>query len=556
MQDLSVSQGGFHFGDKSRYTFVANPDESVHRHIEVDDDKYQGCLISPFTLMLKEHVILPGHVIDLDADELRSATGEQIDLRPRTFAVLRLLAENAGRLVTKGEIMAKVWDDVAVTEDSLVQCIGEIRKAISDDERRILRTVPRRGYLLVPSDQTELVAPAPHCPTVAVLPFRSLTGTKGATLAMGVASEIINELARNRDIRLIGRDSSFALGSQPAKAQALGEQLGARYLVEGTAQRSKDEVVADVQVVDARDGVVAWGDRFSAKAADIPHVQRLIATRIAASVRVSMHEIEKHSVLGRAPRDLDVYELTLRAMSEHRFTPEATRASRQDLEEAIRRDDNYALAWTQLAWVNLTDLWDQLTGEWHLSRIDEVIEQFSRAIELDPNLSKAYRGLGQAMILKGEPAQALTVSRRGFELGPSDPDSWLFLAVALFESGELTEATSTIEQALEMHPLRPSYYSYFHAIILWANEQYEEALEETEACLHRAPQLIEAEVYRALALVGLGRLEEAKAQLAQFRARPWHPLMPPHPPVLASRFLGDLRRAGWRPSLSSVRKVV
>ena len=129
--------------------------------------------------------------------------------------------------------------------------------------------------------------------------------------------------------------------------------------------------------------------------------------RIAASLRVSMREAEKQEVLGRAPRDLGVYELTLRGAGKHRFNAEATRAAREDLEEAIRLDPHYAPAWTQLAWINLTDLWTQLTGEWHLSQIDEVVDQFRRAIELDPNLAKAYSGLGQAMKTKGDLVQAL-----------------------------------------------------------------------------------------------------------------------------------------------------
>jgi len=198
----------------------------------------------------------------------------------------------------------------------------------------------------------------------------------------------------------------------------------------------------------------------------------------------------------------------------------------------------------------MLDLWIQLTGEWHSSRLDEVIEQFSRAIELDPNVSRAYRGLGQAMILKGDVAQALTVSRRGFELGPSEPDNLLFYGIALFESGELAEATKKIEQALALHPLRPSYYSYFYAIILWANERFEEALMQLET----VPGV---EVYRALALVGLGRVAEAKDQIAKYRARPSRPLlMPPHPPALARRFLRDSRIAGWRPSLAAQKKAV
>lgn len=501
----------------------------------------------------QEQITLPSHVIDLAADELRCTTGEQVELRPQSLAVLRLLAVNAGRLVQKNELMAEVWGDVIVTEDSLTQCIADIRKAIGDREHRILRTVPRRGYLLVPSNRAMSATRASGSPVIAVIPFTCSAGAKREALARGVASEIINELARNRELKIIGRESSFTLGKQAATAQELGERLGARYLVEGTAQRFKNMLRVDVQLVDARNAVIAWGDRFVTEAADIPQVQRLIANRIAASLRVSVRETERQAILGRAPQDLGVYELTL---CKHEFTREATQTVRESLEEAVRRDPNYAPAWSRLAWINLTDIWTQLTREWDLSRIDEVIGQFRRAIELDPNIAKSYAGLGQAMKTKGDLRQALTLSHRALELGPSDPDNFIFHALTLFELGDLSGATEMVERALECHPLRPSYYSYFHAMILWGNERFQEALDEADECIRRAPQLGGAHIYKTLALVGLGRTAEAKAALQEYLSLSVGPPTPPHPPELARRFLADLKSAGWKPSVAAQRAAV
>jgi TolB-like protein len=502
----------------------------------------------------QEQVRLPSHVIDLAADELRSAAGEQIELRPRSFAVLRLLAENAGRLVCKDEIIAKVWGDVIVTEDSLTQCVADIRKAIADEDHHVLRTVPRRGYLLAASEQqrtAELPGRVPDRPSLAVMPFRPIA-KKDATLAIGVASEIINELARNKDLRVVGRDSSFALGSEPALARDLGAQLGVRYLVEGTAQRSNHTLTVDVQLVDARDGSIAWGDRFTAKAKDIPQVQHAIAGKIAANLHSSMRETEKRAILARAPRDLDVFELTLRGIArKHLFTPEALRAGREDLEEALRRDPGYAPAWAYLGWLNLIDIWMQLTGERHPSHLNDVITQFNRAIELEPYLPTAYAALSQAVVMTGDLDQALTLARRSVELGPSDADNLLFLAVTLYERGELEEATQTIDQALDLHPLRPSYYSFFHAIILWANRRYHEALEEAESCLRKAPQFRGAEAWRAIILAGLGRIDEAKVQLQLYLSRPGCVIVPPRYPSFASRCLADLQAAGWRPTVAA-----
>lgn len=500
---------------------------------------------------------LPFHVVDLAAEELRTSCGQRVELRPRSYAVLRLLAENAGRLVAKDDIMERVWDDVAVTEDSLTQCIADIRKAIGDEERRVLRTVSRKGYMLVPTQRTAAkFGRAPDKPSLAVMPFLSIGGAD-ATFGVGVATEIIAELARNRDLRLVARDSSFALAQQSLMAQELGERLSARYLVEGSAERAGDELLVDVQLVDAPNGTIAWGDRFSALAQDIPRVRREIAAKIATSLLAGMRQAEKQAILERPPRDLEVFELTLRGIAlKHQFSPDATRAARADLEEAIRRDPNYAPAWAYLAWTNLIDMIVQLTGEWQFSRLGEVIGQFKRAIELDPGLPASYQGLSQALIFTGDIPQALSLARGAVELAPSDADGLIFLANALFESGELVEAMEAAHKAMELNPLPPPFYHVFSAMIFWGNERYQDALDEAEECLRKAPNFAGADTYRAMALVGLGRIDEAKAQVKECIARPGGiVIVPPHPPDLARRALGALQTAGWRPTVAADREA-
>src|SRR5262245_39656333 len=95
--------------------------------------------------IMRSRLQFEGFELDLGRGTLLSG-GREIDLRPKSFAILRLLAENADRLLSKAEIMDAVWPDVIVTEDSLKQCISEVRDALGDDRRRIIKTVPRRGY--------------------------------------------------------------------------------------------------------------------------------------------------------------------------------------------------------------------------------------------------------------------------------------------------------------------------------------------------------------------------------------------------------------------------
>ena len=150
-----------------------------------------------FPAVTATQVLLPGFVIDLAREELRTTKGEHVDLRPRSFAVLRLLAAHVGRLVTKEEIMDQVWEDAAVTEDLLTQCIADIRRAIGDEERRIVRTVPRRGYLLVPvtthgepaamAVATPGISPPPaRCPTRS--PSSRSGGSRGSIASAGSAA--------------------------------------------------------------------------------------------------------------------------------------------------------------------------------------------------------------------------------------------------------------------------------------------------------------------------------------------------------------------------------
>ena len=113
------------------------------------------------------------------------------------------------------------------------------------------------------------------------------------------------------------------------------------------------------------------------------------------------------------------------------------------------------------------------------------------------------------------------------------------------------------DKAIGLNPLRPSYYCFFHGMILWGNERYQEALEEFEECLRMTPNFRGADTYRVMCLVALGRVGEAKTLLAQLMARPGGLIArPPSPPELASRALGALQTAGWRPTLATDRKAV
>src|SRR5262245_46780927 len=152
--------------------------------------------------------------------------GEPIRLRPKAFDVLRYLVEHAGRLVSKEELIAAVWRGVSVTDDSIVQCVKDIREALSDDEQRIINTVPRRGYLFAAA-----VGPA----SIAVLPFADLSADSESSeyLGDGLAEELINTLARIPGLRVASRSSSFRFRGKAQDLRDVGKELSVAKILEG-----------------------------------------------------------------------------------------------------------------------------------------------------------------------------------------------------------------------------------------------------------------------------------------------------------------------------------
>jgi tetratricopeptide (TPR) repeat protein len=121
----------------------------------------------------------------------------------------------------------------------------------------------------------------------------------------------------------------------------------------------------------------------------------------------------------------------------------------------------------------------------------------------------------------------------------------------------VAEALEKVEQAVPLNPVRPPYYNYFHAVILWGNERYQKALEQTEECLRKAPSFGGAEIYRIIILVGLGRMDEARTRFAELLVQPvGFGFLPPHSQELARRAMAALYSVGWRPTLAADREAV
>ena len=213
--------------------------------------------------------------LDYGRGVLIAETGE-IALRPKTFDVLRVLVENSGRLVSRDEIFETVWPGVTVTEELLTQCVSELRTAFGEDGQRIIKTVPKRGYLfsaavgLAPDVAIRAASCSAPGPSVAVLPFANLSGDSSQEyLSDGITEDIINGLSYFSDMSIIARNSSFSYKGRAIDVRDVGRQLGAGYIVEGSVRRFGDRIRITAQLVDASSGVRRWAERFDRPAGDV-----------------------------------------------------------------------------------------------------------------------------------------------------------------------------------------------------------------------------------------------------------------------------------------------
>ena len=191
-------------------------------------------------------VVINGFEVDLESHMLRRPDGGTVLLRPKPFATLRYLVANANRLVSKAELHEALWFGVAVTDDSLVQCIHAIRRALGDEDRSLLQTVSRRGYRLnLPDDR----ATAPGNSSIAVMPFAT-GGEVESYFVDGLAEEVITGLSRLPGLFVIARNSSFAYRGQAMDVRRIAAELGVRYLLDGSVRRAGPRVRINAHLIE------------------------------------------------------------------------------------------------------------------------------------------------------------------------------------------------------------------------------------------------------------------------------------------------------------------
>jgi adenylate cyclase len=306
----------------------------------------------------------------------------EVELRPKSFEVLRYLAEHPGRVISKEELIASVWPDVIVTDDSLIRCISEVRRAIADQDQGIIKTVPRRGYLFQAevsarpgesfSKQAEqarvpdgTAAELTNGPSIVVLPFANLAGDPEEDyLCNGITEDIITELSRFSELRVIARHSSFHYKDKEIMPGQIARELGVTYILQGSIRRGRDRVRITAQLTDATTGTHVWAEHYDRTLDDVFAIQDEVVRTIAPLLVAHVRKAEVERTLLKPPATWQAYHYFMRGLDLHLAYQSsqqgaALHEARRLFEQSIAIDPAYARPYSALAVSHLSS-WAKL----------------------------------------------------------------------------------------------------------------------------------------------------------------------------------------------------
>jgi TolB-like protein len=383
-----------------------------------------------------------GHTLDVARGSLR-ASDREVALRPKSFEVLRYLVEHAGRLVNKGELIEAIWPGTVATDELLMHCVSEVRHALGDGGRTIIKTVPRRGYRfdapvsraatdwqaapIVTLPRADLSAaarclepPLPNRPSIAVLSFQNMSGEPAQEyFTDGVVEEIITALSRFSNLFVIARNSSFTYKNRPVDVRQVGRELGVRYVLEGSIRKTANRVRITAQLVEAAGGTHLWADRFECGLDDVFDMQDHVTVHVVSAIVPKLEQAEIARAKRKPTESLDAYDYLLRGM------------------ERLRRNTRASVL--------------------------EALRLFSKAIELDPDSAAAHALAAYCYVQRRasrwmtdpvwEITEATRLAREAVRLGKDDAASLARAGHALaLLIHEYDAAGSFIDRALLLNP--------------------------------------------------------------------------------------------------------
>lgn len=464
-------------------------------------------------------------MLDAAAFELRRG-GAVCAVEPQVFELLLYLARNPDRLITKDDLIRDVWGGRLVSDSTLASRIKSARRAIGDDgnQQRRIRTVHGRGVRFIGGETAPAAAAEGRSaegksewPVIAVLPFANLGGDAAqGYFADGVTEDIITDLSRFREQRVVARDSAFRYRDAAGDPQHVGRELGAGYIVTGSIRRQGAKLRLTAQLIDAADGTQLWAERFDRDAEDIFQVADEVVRTVAATLAGRVRSLGSALAKRKQPANFAAYDWMLRGQAAlHRIGERHDEAAaRGFFEQALAADPRYARAHSGLAVVLLRDWFRAAQGA--DAMLDLALDHAQKAVAIDADDHECQETLGWILLHRKSFDLAEQHYRRALELNPNSPDELAAMGSASSFFGRPEEGIGWFEQAKRVDPFfDPTWYWHLLVAVYFNARRYADAIAAYERCTS-TPTWVHA--YAAASHAQAGADSAARAAAARLLA--------------------------------------
>ena len=501
-----------------------------------------------------ESVGIGSCVFDTKTGVLTDSQGRKAGLRPQAAQVLAVLTAGNGQLVGKDAIMDVVWADTHVTDDSLVQCISEIRKALGPDAP-LLVTVPKRGYRLNAERLDEPAAPAAgrrrlfwgagallillaavsvatllhrnpsppdvisDVPVVVVLPFQTLGSDEDQYFSDGLTEDLIMALSRVSGLRTLAPASVFGFREPASHNPEIMNELGADFIVAGSLRRLSNGIRVNAHMTDPTSGERIWTESFDREGNEVVALQDDVVRQIVTALSVELRAGELAERSEAEAVDARAYDLLLRGLNHYRrFSREDNMMARVLFQQALQIDPDFARAYADLA---LTYVWEiQLA---HVEDPEEVVRQglalARHALALDGDNIYALFALSIVQRTLGEHEAALRSAERVVEINPGFADGYALLALAQNYAGHPEDGLDAIRLAVRLNPRAPFFYNFIEGQAFYLTEDFDRAVRRLEYARQQNPEFVPTRKLLAATYVALDMREAADWEVVEIAVR-------------------------------------
>jgi adenylate cyclase len=397
----------------------------------------------------------------------------------------------------------------------------------------------------------------PDKPSIAVLPFVNMSSDPEQDyFSDGITEEIITGLSNIRYLFVIARNSTFTYKEKPVKVQQVAEELGIRYVLEGSVRKAGNRVRITAQLVDAITGHHLWAERYDRDLKDIFAIQDEITMKILTALQVELTEGEQARLYGKGTENLEAYTKFLRAQKY--FWKGDFSLSMQMVKEAIELDENYPAPYVLLAWTH----WFEARLGWGESNAESLKQAYSasqKALTMDDTIPGVHAIIGCIHLYQRQHELAIAEGARAVALGPNNADVHAMMGHVLRFAGSFEESIDMTKKAVRLHPNYPSFYLMELAMCHYYLGKYEEAVAFAEqfrtlAQSHGEDNILwSSHLILAMNYIRLGQEKEARAAATEvLRLLPsfsleWDRLYSCYKdPAHLERQHEDLRKAGLK----------